>query len=250
MARNPKWEREELILALDLYKARRGNSPSMSSRAVIEHAATADLSKLLTQRAVVLGIVRGDERFRNEAGVNMKLMNFLALDPDYAGQSLTHGGKRDKEIWDEFASDPAKLRSSAAAIRHSLSLAPATRILDQVDEDDEEFLEGRVALRLHRQRERNPALARKKKRQALKTKGRLACDVCAFDFPVTYGDLGEGYIECHHLVPVSEWRGEVRITRLSDLALVCSNCHRMLHRRRPWLSIDDLRAVIAALVSA
>ncbi|GAB6158809.1 hypothetical protein JCM39194_20090 [Desulfotomaculum varum] len=50
----------------------------------------------------------------------------------------------------------------------------------------------------------------------------------------------EGYIECHHTIPISEYAKEIK-TRVSDLALVCSNCHRMLHRRRPWLSIDQLR---------
>ena len=45
--------------------------------------------------------------------------------------------------------------------------------------------------------------------------------------------------ECHHTVPVSEYGSGAR-TQLRDLALVCANCHRMLHRRRPWLTIDEL----------
>ena len=56
-------------------------------------------------------------------------------------------------------------------------------------------------------------------------------------------DLGEGFIECHHVTPVSELRAGTR-TRLSDLAVVCSNCHRMLHRRRPWLTAAELRGLI------
>ena len=60
------------------------------------------------------------------------------------------------------------------------------------------------------------------------------------DLSKTYGDLGEGFIECHHKVPVSELKPGAK-TKLSDLAVLCANCHRMLHRRRPWLSVDELR---------
>jgi 5-methylcytosine-specific restriction protein A len=70
--------------------------------------------------------------------------------------------------------------------------------------------------------------------------GRLACEVCSFDFKQHYGDLGEGFIECHHTQPLSfSTAGEK--TRLTDLALVCANCHRMLHRGSKWLSITELR---------
>lgn len=238
--RNPTWHRDELILALDLYMAHRGSAPSKSSHAV------AQLSGLLNQRAAVLGIVRGDERFRNEPAVYMKLMNFLSLDPEYSGTALTHGGTHYKVVWNEFISAPEKLRSSAAAIRRSLRLAQVADASDATGEDDEEFAEGKVALRLHTRRERNPAIARKKKSSAVKAHGRLACEVCGFDFTETYGDLGEGFIECHHIVPVSEWPDEGGSTRLSELALVCSNCHRMLHRSRPWPSIADLKSALSS----
>jgi len=49
--------------------------------------------------------------------------------------------------------------------------------------------------------------------------------------------LGRGFIQAHHTIPVSELRKESK-TKVRDIALVCSNCHRMLHRRRPWLRID------------
>jgi len=59
-----------------------------------------------------------------------------------------------------------------------------------------------------------------------------------------YGDHGDGFIECHHTKPVSELQvGEK--TKLSDLALVCSNCHRMIHRKRPWLSVDGIRTLLS-----
>ncbi|WP_420719722.1 HNH endonuclease [Streptomyces sp. NRRL WC-3618] len=50
---------------------------------------------------------------------------------------------------------------------------------------------------------------------------------------------GAGYIECHHVIPLHV-AGE-GTTKLSDLALICSNCHRMIHRKAPWPTPQDLR---------
>ncbi|MCB9108759.1 MAG: HNH endonuclease [Anaerolineales bacterium] len=54
----------------------------------------------------------------------------------------------------------------------------------------------------------------------------MACEVCEFDFAQVYGELGYGFAECHHLVPLSEL-GESRRVRLADLAIVCANCHHI-----------------------
>jgi len=61
--------------------------------------------------------------------------------------------------------------------------------------------------------------------------GRLFCEVprCGFDFERVYGELGAGFAEVHHLRPLSELRRPVSTT-LADLAVVCANCHRMIHR--------------------
>ncbi|WP_276208284.1 HNH endonuclease [Gracilibacillus sp. YIM 98692] len=73
--------------------------------------------------------------------------------------------------------------------------------------------------------------------------GRLICEVCEFDFMERYGEIGDGYIEGHHTKPISEM-SENEQTKVEDIALVCANCHRMLHRKRPWLSITELKNLI------
>jgi predicted HNH restriction endonuclease len=94
-------------------------------------------------------------------------------------------------------------------------------------------------------RERDPELVRRAKEKAMNESGRLACLVCAFDFATVYGDVGKGFIERHHLLPLAELMAE-HLARLRDLALVCSNCHRMLHRKRPWLRIGQLVALLVS----
>ena len=106
------------------------------------------------------------------------------------------------------------------------------------------FPEGKLAERLHRLRERNSALTREVKSETLSKHGKLQCQVCLFDFQEKYGGLGVGYIEAHHTKPVSELPENGGETLKKDIALVCSNCHRMLHRKRPWLEMDELAAII------
>lgn len=113
-------------------------------------------------------------------------------------------------------------------------------------EDAEHFaFEGRRVLRLHLSIERRGALARKKKEKVLRESGRLACEACGFDFERTYGSLGRAFAEAHHLVPLEALR-EGRAVSTADLAIVCSNCHRMLHLGDPLFSLVELRQRIQA----
>lgn len=102
------------------------------------------------------------------------------------------------------------------------------------------FPEGKLKERLHLARERNAELVYRAKEEALRLNDCLSCMCCGFNFFEKYGELGKGYIEAHHTKPVSELHEDGEITKAEDLALVCSNCHRMLHRRRPWLKMHEL----------
>lgn len=94
--------------------------------------------------------------------------------------------------------------------------------------------------RWHRRSERNPRLARDAKRYHGTT-----CVVCGFNFEVTYGEIGVDFIEAHHLTPFSELEGRpTHLDPRTDFAVVCPNCHRMLHKRTPPLLPDELRALV------
>ncbi len=57
------------------------------------------------------------------------------------------------------------------------------------------------------------------------------CQGCGFDFEKKYGEIGKNYIEAHHLVPISLFKGQVvKLDPKLDFAVLCSNCHRMIHR--------------------
>lgn len=71
-----------------------------------------------------------------------------------------------------------------------------------------------------------------------------ACSVCGIDFEQVYGDVGAGYIHVHHLTPLAHGDGQRLVDPIHDLRPVCPNCHAMLHRSDPPLTIAELREII------
>lgn len=55
---------------------------------------------------------------------------------------------------------------------------------------------------------------------------------CGFDFQEIYGERGKNYIEIHHVVSLVSLDDEVNVDPEKELVVVCSNCHRMIHRKR------------------
>jgi len=101
--------------------------------------------------------------------------------------------------------------------------------------------EGRLVLALRRHRHREQSLRRTKLRETLKRTRRLVCEVpgCGFDFASKYGVLGKAFAEVHHKKPLSS-SDETRETRLRDLAVVCSNCHRIIHRDGGFRTLQEV----------
>lgn len=240
--RNPNWTRDELILALDYYLAHPGDAHDDTHPGVI--ALSAEINTL----AQLLGH-SDSETLRNVNGVSMKLQNFRAHDPQYTAQGkvgLSRGNRLEKVLWDRFASDQKALSSLARTIRERTK-SPDLELLNALKSDDEpeiaEAEEGRLITRLHRTRERDRSIVKRKKDSFKKRHGRLFCEACRFDFAAKYGERGEGFIECHHTKPISSLSAGAT-TKSSDLVLLCANCHRMIHARAPWLTIEDLQILL------
>lgn len=116
-----------------------------------------------------------------------------------------------------------------------------TDLKRDIDEEDTRIEEARKYT-YHRTIERSRKLALEAKR----IHGHV-CQACGFDFTTKYGDLGRGYIEAHHRVPL--WQlvdaGEpIRLDPRKDFAVVCANCHRMLHRPGAPANFEDFVAAV------
>jgi 5-methylcytosine-specific restriction endonuclease McrA len=72
-----------------------------------------------------------------------------------------------------------------------------------------------------------------------------SCSVCGFDFKAVYGDIGAGFIHVHHLTPLSMIGKRYKVNAAADLRPVCPNCHEMLHKQKPPLLIEELKARIS-----
>lgn len=238
MPRNPKWTRDELILALDLFFK---TNPLHTSEKNPEIVALSNLLNKLPIHAKA----ETDTNFRNPNGVYMKLCNFLRFEPTYSGVGLKAGSKLDEVIWNEFAGNRAMLEQVACAIKENYEqVEPPQTLEEELSQEDEEFAEGRILSVIHRRRERNRLLIVKKKNEVFKNTGKLACEACNFEYFEKYGEIGKGFTECHHINPVSELSPGGK-TKLSELAILCANCHRIIHRTRPWLSVEGLKMILA-----
>ena len=226
------WTRDEIILACSLVS--KNNWRGLDDR----HPDIIELSRIL-QLAPIHPLDSRDVTFRNPNGVARKSWDIATAHPDYQGKQ-TRGNKLDGIVLQDFLARPAEMERIASSIRELISAGEAVAVPDELEDEDEGAFEGRLLLANHYKRERNRPL-RQKKLDSVRRAGKLiACEVCEFDFEVAYGELGHDYIEVHHVLPLHA-SGPVQ-TKLRDLALLCANCHRMLHRARPWLTPDQLRA--------
>jgi len=128
----------------------------------------------------------------------------------------------------------------------------APRKFWQIDIDQEfeknadltgEFPEGKIVERTHKARERNNQVVSLAKENFKKLNGQLFCQICGFDFEKTYGEIGKDFIEGHHTIAISEMAHDHK-TKIEDIAMLCANCHRMVHKKRPWLSMTNLGKLI------
>ena len=119
------------------------------------------------------------------------------------------------------------LSSNETAVE-SLHIGDYNENLGKTEEDLWKF-------RQHWRVEKNRNLSK----AAIKAHGYI-CQGCGFNFAEKYGEIGKDFIEAHHLVPISLFEAQVvKLDPKLDFAVLCSNCHRMIHKtEKP----DDVKA--------
>lgn len=178
----------------------------------------------------VIEVVPDHEAKDPAASVRARLQNYCAASPHYLEKSdlfeSVHGLAKRAGVW--------RLKSDV------LSPTDPDGVLDPT-EVEIEAEEGRAVLRVHLRRERSRKLINDFKASLTS----FACEACGDDMEAIYGELGRGYVEAHHKVPVALIE-EGSTTKLSDLAALCANCHRMIHRNG-LMSVEALAAHLKAL---
>lgn len=224
-----KWSVEETILALDYYLTHKGRIPFLKG------ADLRDLTEVIQQYNSHFS----DGNVRSQASIEMKISNFKSIDsePINGSKGLSQYSLLDYELFMHYRNRINDLEEAVSQIKASMSNTSG-RSLPSI----KQTTEGGYKLVTHKIIERNPNFIKKFKLAMLDIEGKLSCSVCEFDFEDFYGDIGHSFIECHHLIPISKYEGPHAINK-DDLALVCSNCHSMLHKSLA-ITIDELRMIV------
>ena len=197
-----------------------------------------------------LGVItRSAYKHRGVQVVKLRLDSFLPLGEELSRAAIVAAARYERP-WMPMASGNVVPQPVAEAIlklwkRPSVPSPGEESLGDPVFE----ALEGEPSQQIVRHWKREAALRKAKVAAALSCHGRLACEVpgCGFDFAQAYGSVGAGYAHVHHLQPLAS-REKPQQTRLSDLAIVCANCHAMIHRNGGCRDMTSLLADKRALM--
>jgi hypothetical protein len=178
-------------------------------------------------------------------GLSYRLSNLSFInDKTTAGVNLQRMGT-EFSVWlvntittDELPSTSSETTSEASEEDRNFPFAVDAIYPDEVQPSDQQYPEGATTLVMVNAYERNA-----RARQACIDHYGFDCVVCGLNFEERYGDeIGRGFIHIHHELPLHEIGREYLVNPVEHLKPVCPNCHVMLHRLDPPLSIPELRA--------
>ena len=171
----------------------------------------------------ILNVAQGPFPADPQASVRARLQERCSDYKAYQGQVDLFESEQGTGIW---------------RFRKWKTVSPANTALNE-DRDAYDAFEGSLIPKSHFVRERDPKLIAKFKANLADPR----CEACSMNFSEVYGTLGADYIEAHHKTPVALMESGAKTT-LDDLAALCSNCHRIIHKNYP-MAVEELAAVLA-----
>lgn len=214
------WTRDELMLACALVVENSWRELRPADKRV------QNLSTILRKLPLHDGAAAADPKFRSAGSVSRKTGDIVTARAGYHSVT-TKGGQLTRDVVADFTERTDEMLSAAKALYAGV----ASRELVRIPAQEGEAASGREGQLLRRwalYRERDKTLRDRKIQAVLEEGLPLQCEVCSFDFTTAYGELGDGYIEVHHRLPL-HISGATE-SRIADLALLCANCPRMCHR--------------------
>lgn len=133
-------------------------------------------------------------------------------------------------------------KANGGKVDSTLARAAFTNSELDVDWSHDAGSEGDAILSEHIRREKKPELVKAKIAEVLATAGELRCEACTFSFAENYSTLGVGFCEVHHVDHLRQGR---RKTELDRLAVLCSNCHRMIHKMPSGSTVAEFKPYIS-----
>lgn len=208
---------------------------TLKANLIFEHIVTGLSHRELDEE--VLGL----DRTKSKGLQSMNVLHYLGIRADYRGVLR---GKNVNELIEIFTQNGSEYNE---IIRLLKILEEESNLENVIDSDLEaelieegKGLEGNVRYYYGKRYERDP----KNRALAIKYHG-LNCYVCGFNFEDFYGSHGKDFIEIHHIKPLSMLDEAIEINPKTDLVPLCSNCHRMIHRKKNnILTVEELKRII------
>jgi hypothetical protein len=177
----------------------------------------------------------------------MGILHFLGLKDKHKGIFKNFSIDKAKFVLEQQDSDFSLVIKSLQRLNNQIANSQKLEevITNDIDsekaEEDTYYKDGAVKQYYGKRYERNP----ENRKRAIEIHG-LSCAACGFNFEEVYGDWGKDFIEVHHVKPLSTIGEKVAIDPKNDLVPVCSNCHRMIHRRKDdVLTVEELKFLLA-----
>ncbi len=213
---------------------------------IVHRTATAATLRPLSARILHSEeIINFSSRFQNIAS-DVKSIDALKVEfPGLSAAILKHREVLEKGINDGSLRDAADavlaLQSAEFGTSNSAALTTIMSLPHTPLEEDIKGKEGRILTRLHSYRERDRKLVKDAKVHFKATHGKVFCECCGFEPTPFYGERGADRIQAHHRLPLEELLPD-SVTTAEDLAMVCPNCHDIIHAKRPWITVESLKA--------
>ena len=221
----------EASMQLDSFS--RGLLRQMSEADEIQRATFAKLAEQAERDSFRVSVCVNENPISNLADLPSGEWTKIEVDCDHR---LPGGKVTDVEL------NGCALEVTSVCLGLVLSLLPVEEVTDSVSGFELGLPEGaKIRVEVNRY-ERSPV-----NRAACISHYGARCQACGFNFSEIYGTLGDEYIEVHHCVPVSQMFAVYRLDPVKDLIPVCSNCHAMLHRSHPPLTINQLASIIQSV---
>lgn len=194
-----------------------------------------------------IGSVLGQEGKKPQARINLAIGNYAKRIAKHYEINFTERSNGKFKFWDLFFNGWDRgnkfvwqLKNELKEALEETEMTGIEQFAEEVNIENEDlYKEGLKKTIIVNSYERNP-----KARQKCIEYWKAICQVCEMDFFKKYGEIGKGFIHVHHIVPISEIGKEYEIDPKKDLIPVCPNCHSMIHRENPPLTIEELKKLI------
>lgn len=194
-----------------------------------------------------IGRILGYEGKSTQGPVNLEVGRYAKRIANHYEINFTERSNSKFKFWDLFFNGWYRgnkfvwqLKKELQEALEETELTGVEQYAEELNSENQElFTEGLKKVVVVNSYERNP-----KARQKCIEYWKPICQVCDLDFYKKYGEIGKGFIHVHHIIPISEIGVEYEIDPKKDLIPVCPNCHSIIHRVNPPLTIDELKKII------